>query len=70
MADEIKSLDDLKDAVGEDIAGVSARKVRSPRPPFHREPVRDELGRSYATGKAQGRGRPRLDPPRIGPRSR
>ncbi|PLS20534.1 30S ribosomal protein S9 [Neptunicoccus cionae] len=49
MSDEIKSLDDLKDAVEasdmviEDAAGESAAVTR--------EAVRDELGRSYATGK-------------------
>ncbi|MBR9863828.1 MAG: 30S ribosomal protein S9 [Rhodobacteraceae bacterium] len=49
MSDEIKSLDDLKDAVEasdmviEDAAGEPAAVTR--------EAVRDELGRSYATGK-------------------
>lgn len=42
MAD-IKSLDDLKSAVGE-VAPVAA-------PVIVRQPVRDALGRSYATGK-------------------
>ncbi len=43
MADNIKSLDDLKSAV----AGTAvAAEVAAPR-----EPVRDSLGRSYATGK-------------------
>ena len=46
MADEIKSLDDLKDVVeGAEEAVVEV----APMTP--REPVRDELGRSYATGK-------------------
>ena len=45
MADEIKSLDDLAEVVSGDEAAVVA-DVASPR-----EPVRDELGRSYATGK-------------------
>jgi len=49
MADEIKSLDQLKEAV-EGAEGADA--VLDPQmqvaPP---EPVRDELGRSYATGK-------------------
>ena len=47
MAEEIKSLDDLKDAVeGAAVElGVPAEETVS------REPVRDELGRSYATGK-------------------
>ncbi len=50
MSDEIKSLDDLKDAVGElPAADVSAAEVVSAA--ITREPVRDELGRSYATGK-------------------
>jgi Ribosomal protein S9 len=44
MADEIKSLDDLQAAVG----GEAAVAVDMDEP---REPVRDELGRSYATGK-------------------
>ena len=45
MADEIKSLDDLAEVVSGDEAAVVA-DVATPR-----EPVRDELGRSYATGK-------------------
>ena len=50
MSDEIKSLDDLKDAVGElPAADVYAAEVVSAA--ITREPVRDELGRSYATGK-------------------
>ena len=44
MADEIKSLDDLAEVVSGDEAVVA--EVAAPR-----EPVRDELGRSYATGK-------------------
>ncbi|MFQ5438389.1 MAG: 30S ribosomal protein S9 [Paracoccaceae bacterium] len=44
MSDQINSLEDLQSAVsGED--AVSAEAV------ITREPVRDELGRSYATGK-------------------
>ncbi len=43
MVDEIKSLDDLKSAVSGTPAAV---EVEAPR-----EPVRDSLGRSYATGK-------------------
>ncbi|MEM6488877.1 MAG: 30S ribosomal protein S9 [Pseudomonadota bacterium] len=47
MAEDIKSLDQLKEAVadqgGEDGMAV---EVQAPR-----EPVRDSLGRSYATGK-------------------
>lgn len=41
---DIKSLDDLKEAV----AGTSAAAVEDAAP---REPVRDALNRSYATGK-------------------
>ncbi len=41
MAEDLKSLDDLKDAV----AGTAASEAPA------REPVRDELGRAYATGK-------------------
>ena len=58
MADEIKSLDALRDAVGDDAAATDAPAAEAPAAPveqstpaIHREPVRDELGRSYATGK-------------------
>ena len=44
MADEIKSLDDLKSAVSGTPAAVEA--MEAPR-----TPQRDALGRSYATGK-------------------
>jgi len=47
MANEIKSLDDLKDAVG--MADDAPEAIDEPRAP--QEPVRDEFGRSYATGK-------------------
>ena len=47
MADQINSLEELKDAVSDDIGGVAA--VADPE--ITREPQRDELGRSYATGK-------------------
>jgi len=57
MADEIKSLDALKDAVA-DAGGVAAAEPAVPGKAAEvvaeaivREPVRDELGRSYATGK-------------------
>jgi len=43
MTDEIKSLDELKAAVGGSDAAEEVAVVR--------EPVRDALGRSYATGK-------------------
>jgi small subunit ribosomal protein S9 len=45
MSDDIKSLDDLKDVVEVTEAAVEAAPV------ITREPVRDALGRSYATGK-------------------
>ncbi len=45
MNDEIKSLDDLKEAVAE--TGTVLVEEAAPL----RESVRDELGRSYATGK-------------------
>lgn len=45
MAEEIKSLEELNAAVGGADAAV-AMEFDAPR-----EPVRDELGRSYATGK-------------------
>ncbi|KAB7615668.1 30S ribosomal protein S9 [Amylibacter sp. SFDW26] len=45
MSDDIKSLDDLKEAVGEVTAAEAVAAAVT------REPVRDELGRSYATGK-------------------
>ena len=47
MADQINSLEELKGAVSENIGGVAA----SAEAELSREPVRDELGRSYATGK-------------------
>ncbi|MEI4194887.1 30S ribosomal protein S9 [Roseovarius sp. E0-M6] len=48
MAEEIKTLEGLEAAVGENIAGVQGVEADSA---VAREPVRDELGRSYATGK-------------------
>ena len=45
MNEEIKSLDALKEAVGEVAAAEQGQAV------IARDPVRDELGRSYATGK-------------------
>ncbi len=45
MADEIKTLDDLE-AVVDGAAEAPVAETETPR-----EPVRDELGRSYATGK-------------------
>lgn len=50
MAEDIKTLDDLKEVVGETAAApVDAEAVVDAGPA--REPQRDELGRSYATGK-------------------
>ncbi len=52
MSDEIKSLEDLKDAVGADGAPIGGDEAGpAPEPEIAREPVRDALGRSYATGK-------------------
>lgn len=50
MADEIKSLDALKGAVAATSQGV-AGTVAALEEAIHREPVRDEFGRAYATGK-------------------
>ncbi|MEM7238466.1 MAG: 30S ribosomal protein S9 [Pseudomonadota bacterium] len=47
MAEEIKSLDELKDAV----AGTAEPVSEEPQSQTPTEPVRDALGRSYATGK-------------------
>jgi small subunit ribosomal protein S9 len=51
MADEIRSLEDLKDAVGDDVAGRLGDEPSTLTMAAPREPQRDELGRSYATGK-------------------
>ena len=59
MAEEIKSLDGLKDAVAGTAADAEAAPapveaeapVVASEPAIHREPQRDDLGRSYATGK-------------------
>ena len=48
MADEIKSLDALKDAVAGSTAAASAAAAPEAAP---RTPQRDALGRAYATGK-------------------
>ncbi|MCC1493613.1 30S ribosomal protein S9 [Cognatishimia sp. F0-27] len=45
MADQVTSLDELAKAVTDDLGGA-AMVEETPR-----EPVRDEFGRSYATGK-------------------
>ena len=46
MADTIRSLDELREVAGEGEAPEADTEVRAPR-----EPVRDQLNRSYATGK-------------------
>ena len=52
MADEIRTLEGLREAVGEDVAGrlgeepATLQMAAAPR-----EPRRDEHGRAYATGK-------------------
>ena len=46
MADQVNSLEDLKEAVGGDAAAEAVAEAT-----ITREPQRDELGRSYATGK-------------------
>ncbi|MBO6603558.1 MULTISPECIES: 30S ribosomal protein S9 [Rhodophyticola] len=50
MAETLTSLDELKGAV-EDGAVPAPEAPASPDPEITREPVRDALGRSYATGK-------------------
>ena len=52
MAEDIKTLDDLKEVVGEAEAAPAEAAPEAPtETAVTREPVRDELGRSYATGK-------------------
>ena len=51
MVDQIRSLDDLGSAVGQDIGGVLGDLSQTLEIAAPREPRRDELGRSYATGK-------------------
>ena len=48
MTEEIKSLDDLKAAVG---VADEAADENAEAPAIVRVPIRDELGRAYATGK-------------------
>ena len=48
MADEIKTLEGLKSAV---VGAAAATAAAAPEVAAPREPVRDALGRSYATGK-------------------
>jgi len=52
MADEIKSLDDLKAVVAGAAPAATAGAAGAAAPaPAPRQPERDKLGRSYATGK-------------------
>ena len=52
MAEDIKTLDDLKEVVGETAAAPAEEAPAVvTETVVTREPVRDELGRSYATGK-------------------
>ena len=47
MADQINSLEDLKDVVTENVGAVQGTETET----APREPQRDSLGRAYATGK-------------------
>ena len=52
MADEVKTLDDLKEIVGEaEAAPAEAAPAVVTEAAVTYEPKRDDLGRSYATGK-------------------
>ena len=52
MAEDIKSLDQLKDAVSANIGGVQgSADAPAAQPVINREPQRDAQGRAYATGK-------------------
>ena len=53
MAEEIRSLEDLKDIVSDKVVTPppDAGEAAAPEVVINRDPVRDELGRSYATGK-------------------
>ena len=51
MAEDIKTLDDLKEVVGDVAAAPAEAAEVETETVVAREPVRDELGRSYATGK-------------------
>ncbi len=48
MADQINSLDELAKAVTDDIGALQGETEITAEP---REPIRDEFGRSYATGR-------------------
>ena len=54
MAEDIKSLDQLRDAVTASagaVQGSTSEEARSPQAAVAREPQRDAQGRAYATGK-------------------
>ncbi len=51
MAEDIKSLDQLKAAVSSAAPAAAAAAVTASAPAPVREPQRDSLGRAYATGK-------------------
>lgn len=51
MAEDIKTLDDLKEVVGEAEAAPAEVEAPVTETVIDREPVRDDLGRAYATGK-------------------
>ncbi len=51
MAEDIKSLDDLKEVVGEAEAAPADAPEVVTETAVTREPQRDDLGRAYATGK-------------------
>ncbi len=73
MAEDIKSLDQLKDAVTANagaVQGSTADEAHSLQPAAElREPQRDEHGPVLCHRQAQGRGRPRLGQARIRARS-
>lgn len=51
MATEVKSLEDLKDAMKETAADAAVSESAADEAPAVREPKRDDLGRSYGTGR-------------------
>ncbi|MEL6571122.1 MAG: 30S ribosomal protein S9 [Pseudomonadota bacterium] len=51
MADQVNSLEDLAAVAGDVVAAAPEAEAPTPEVQITREPVRDELGRSYATGK-------------------
>ncbi|MBS1302793.1 30S ribosomal protein S9 [Loktanella sp. SALINAS62] len=51
MADQINSLEELGGAVNADIGGVQGTDPEATTQAAPRESIKDELGRSYATGK-------------------